>query len=65
VPQAFLAEVNERIKLHANFYVVDVAQTEKGDWIVIELNDGQQSGLSDNSPVALYRWLLEAVYKRI
>jgi hypothetical protein len=30
----------------SNFYVIDVAETEKGDWIMIELNDGQMSGLS-------------------
>jgi len=34
--------------------VVDVARTESGEWIVIELNDGQQSGLSDNDPDQLY-----------
>lgn len=28
------------------FFVVDVAETEKGDWIAIELNDGQMSGPS-------------------
>lgn len=29
-----------------NFFVVDIAKTKNGDWILIELNDGQQSGLS-------------------
>jgi hypothetical protein len=33
------------ISKNTNFYVIDVAETEKGDWIVIELNDGQMSGL--------------------
>lgn len=37
-----------------NFFVVDVAQKENGEWILIELNDGQQSGLSDNDPKELY-----------
>jgi hypothetical protein len=36
------------------FVVVDVAKTLSGDWIVIELNDAQQSGLSECSPKQLY-----------
>lgn len=39
----------------ADFVVIDVARTEKGDWIVIELNDGQMSGLSLCDPDELYR----------
>lgn len=40
---------------YINFFVVDVAQTETGEWIVIELNDGQMSGLSCNKPDELYK----------
>jgi len=29
---------------HVNFFVLDVAETAEGDWIVIEVNDGQMSG---------------------
>lgn len=36
------------------FLVVDVARTANGRWIVIELNDGQMSGLSENHPGELY-----------
>ena len=54
VPRGFLAKVIERIDLNANFYALDVAQTETGEWIVIELNDGQMSGLSCNTAEALY-----------
>ena len=57
VPEDFLHKVIRRIGDMANFYVLDVAQTEAGDWIVIELNDGQMSGLSQNSPEALYNGL--------
>lgn len=42
-------------KESVNFFVVDVAQKEDGDWILIELNDGQSSGLSDNDPAELYK----------
>jgi ATP-grasp domain, R2K clade family 3 len=54
VPREFMQQVIERVGANARFYVVDVAQTEAGDWIVIELNDGQMSGLSDNDPHELY-----------
>lgn len=33
-----------------SFVTVDVAKTKEGDWIVIEFNDGQQSGLSTIDP---------------
>lgn len=57
VPREFLDEVLRRIGNKIRFYVVDVAQTAAGDWVVIELNDGQMSGLSDNDPQVLYREL--------
>jgi hypothetical protein len=55
VPKDFLNEVIKRVDGKSNFYVIDVAQTESGEWIVIELNDGQQSGLSCNDPATLYK----------
>lgn len=54
IPKALLDQVIERVGKSADYYTVDVAQTEKGEWIVIELNDGQQSGLSENDPNVLY-----------
>lgn len=39
---------------HINFFVMDVARTEDGKWLLIELNDGQMSGLSENNPEVLY-----------
>jgi hypothetical protein len=61
VPKEFMQQVIERIGANARFYVVDVAQTEAGDWIVIELNDGQMSGLSDNDPTELYGKLRQVI----
>ena len=55
VPQNFLDEVVSKIKDNIRFFVLDVAQTEDGDWIVIELNDGQMSGISENKPNDLYK----------
>ena len=54
VPDTFLREVMDRIRGKANFYALDVAQQENGEWIVVELNDGQMSGLSENDPNLLY-----------
>ncbi len=38
----------------ANFFVVDVAQKETGEWVVVELNSGSMSGLSTCDPDVLY-----------
>lgn len=54
VPQEFLQKVIKTIRGQINFYTIDVAQTATGDWIVIELNDGCMSGLSENNPEELY-----------
>ena len=61
IPEAWLNEVIARIGDSVTFYAVDVAQTATGDWTVIELNDGQQSGLSDNNPDVLYQSLKQAL----
>jgi hypothetical protein len=39
--------------------VLDIAETEKGDWILIEMNDAQMSGLSMNDPQMLYKRLAQ------
>ena len=44
---------------HVNFYVLDIAKTAKGDAILIEINDGQMSGLSNCSADELYKNLYE------
>lgn len=54
VPEAFLTKALAAIGNYATFYVIDVARTESGQWIVVELNDGQMSGLSENDPDKLY-----------
>lgn len=38
----------------SRFFTVDLAQTSSGDWVVIELGDGQVAGLQDSSPSAFY-----------
>lgn len=41
------------------FLVVDVAKTATGAWIVIELNDAQESGYAAVSPLNLWRKIIE------
>lgn len=55
VPLSFLNDIISRVGNKALFYVVDVARTVKGKWIVVELNDGQMSGISENDPNILYK----------
>ena len=63
VPIDWVKNIIKIIGKNANFYVIDVAQTATGDWIVIELNDGQMSGLSLVNPEALYCNLKTAAWK--
>ena len=51
----------DRVGDRASFYVVDIAKTQSGEWIVIELNDGQMSGLSCNDPKLLYSRLRQTI----
>lgn len=57
VPEGFLCEIVKRVSPHVRFWVVDVGRKVDGSWVVIELNDGQQSGLSDTDPDMFYRTL--------
>lgn len=71
VPKEFLDDVIQRVGKNSNFFVVDVARTNKpfnlpynmygnGEWIVVELNDGQMSGLSMNEPNMLYKAIADS-----
>ena len=42
-------------RINVAFLVVDVAQRTDGEWIVIECNDGQESGYAGVSPFALWQ----------
>ena len=60
---ALVQEAIRRVGLRCRFYVVDVAETLSGRWIVIELNDGQQSGPSMADVDLLYGRLAETLAK--
>jgi len=38
-------------EIDSNFFSMDIAKTTKGDWIIIELGDGQVAGLPENCDV--------------
>jgi hypothetical protein len=57
VPQSFLKQVIKRIRNRARFLVLDVGITATGAPIVIEINDGQMSGPSENDLHQLYERL--------
>jgi hypothetical protein len=54
---ALAAEAARRVEVP--FLVVDIAQTNKGQWVVIECNDGQESGYAGVSPFALWQKIID------
>lgn len=57
----FVSEVMLLVKDYIDFYVIDVAEKENGEWVVVELNDGQMSGLCGVDSESFYKNLLERV----
>lgn len=54
VPKEYLKQIMDICKEHANFYVLDIARKDDGNWILVEVNDGQFSGLSECNADELY-----------
>lgn len=52
-------------RLDVVFLVVDVAQTSKGEWIVIECNDAQESGYADIAPITLWQNIVDIERRRV
>jgi hypothetical protein len=63
VPKNFLNKIISILKDKVNFYVVDIAETESNDWILIEINDGSMSGLSENNADLMYSNLKKCLEK--
>ena len=36
-------------KIKSNFFTMDIAKRKNGNWIIVELGDGQVAGLPDNA----------------
>lgn len=51
---AFADRVASKVANHAKFFVLDVAKTADGRWRLVEINDGQMSGLSNVNPHEFY-----------
>lgn len=51
-------------RINVPFLVIDVAQTAAGNWIVIECNDGQESGYCKISPFAIWNAIISAEQRR-
>jgi hypothetical protein len=47
------------VALRWNFVVIDLAQTITGKWIVIECNDGMESGYAGASPFAIWQAIID------
>ena len=52
-------------RLALPFLVVDVAQTAEGKWIVIEVNDAQESGYAGIPPLVLWQRVVELERTRL
>jgi hypothetical protein len=51
--------------VRSRFFTMDVARKRDGDWLVVELGDGQVAGLPDDADVgALYRRLADGLDRR-
>lgn len=59
----FADKVAKIVAKNINFFVLDVARTQEGKWILVEVNDGQMSGLSNVDPAELYSNLRREVVK--
>lgn len=60
VPKDFLNQIIEIVSPNINFWVMDIAQHQDGRWRLVELNDGNMSGLSCIGPTLFYSNLKNA-----
>ena len=61
VPRNFLEKIMSVVKNNVNAYVIDIAETQCGEWIVVELNDLSMAGVSENDPNIMYGNLKKAL----
>jgi len=48
--------------IQSNFFTMDIAKTTTGEWIIVELGDGQVAGLADNADkLAFYERLKQSI----
>jgi hypothetical protein len=59
----FAEEIASICKNFTNFYSIDIAKSVTGQWRLVEVNDGQMSGLSTIDPLEFYTNLKKIVYE--
>jgi hypothetical protein len=64
VPYPFLEKIISIVGKKANGIVIDIAERTDGQWRVVELNDLQMSGLSENDPDIMYPALFDVIRSR-
>lgn len=53
--QSALAIAQQAVSaINCTFLVIDLAQTVDGDWVIIECNDGMESGYAGASPFVIW-----------
>jgi hypothetical protein len=50
----FALHIAKAVSQYVNFFVLDIGEKQSGGWVLIEVNDGQQSGLSMIDPDVFY-----------
>lgn len=50
---------------HVNFFVLDIAENEDEEYMLVEINDASMSGLSENNPHTLYKQLKTCLQEEI
>ena len=48
-------------RISVRFPAIDVAKTAAGEWIIIEVNDAQESGFIGINPIVLWNNTIEAM----
>lgn len=64
-PNSLIQTIVDKTKDNINFVVIDLAKAEDNEWVLIELNDGSMSGISENEPESLYLNLKRVVEKNV
>lgn len=60
LPTEFFAEIAKNVQ--SNFFTMDIAQKTDGNWLIIELGDGQVAGLPDSADENLFYQSLQSYW---
>lgn len=57
----FAQKIADKVCQYNNFYTIDIAQKQNDEWILVELNSGEMSGLCGCDPANLYKNLRKEI----